>query len=119
MEFQHKKLNKLVEQRRNECNSIINRYPDKIPIICERDPKSNLPDLDKKKWIVPSDYTIDLFMSLIKRRMGLDSEALLYFIANGKDVISGEYLISEIYEKYKDYQDNLLYIAYSDKIKWL
>ena len=44
---------------------------------------------------------------------------LVYLIINGKDFISGDYLISEIYDKYKDYQDDLLYLAYSDNSKWL
>ena len=119
MEFEYKKLNKLTEERKNECKSIKIHYPDKIPIICERDPKSNLPDLNKKKWLVPSNLTVDQFNFMIKKKMGLGYDDLVYLIINGKDFISGDYRISEIYDKYKDYQDDLLYLAYSDNSKWL
>ena len=119
MEFEFKKLNKLRESRINQCNLIKNNYPDKVPIICERDPKSNLQDLDKHKYLVPMDLTVSQFNFMIRRRLGIPDIIPLYFIVNGKDFISGDFLISEIYDKYKDYQDGLLYIAYSDNSKWL
>ena len=39
MEFKFKKDNPDPEQRRKECDKIINQFPEKIPIICEKDPK--------------------------------------------------------------------------------
>ena len=119
MEFEFKKLNKSLESRKKQSNTIKNSFPDKIPIICERDPKSNLPDLDKHKYLVPMYLTVNQFIFMIRKRLGIEKEDPLYFIVNGKDFISGESTISDIYEKYKDYQDELLYVAYTDIPKWL
>ena len=119
MEFEFKKLNKLRESRKNQSNMIKNNYPYKVPVICERDPKSNLPDLDKHKYLVPEDLTVNQFNLMIRRRLEIEDTVPLYFIVNGKDFISGDFLLSEIYNKYKDYQDELLYVAYTDNSKWL
>ena len=119
MEFEFKKLNKSRENRKNQCNMIRNSFPDKIPVICERDPRSNLPDLDKHKYLVPMDLTANQFICMIRRRLEIQEPEPLYFIVDGKNFISGDGLLSEIYDKYKDYQDELLYVAYTDIPKWL
>ncbi len=37
------------EKRKNECERIVSRYPDRIPVVCEKSSTSKLPDLDKEK----------------------------------------------------------------------
>lgn len=49
------------EKRRAEGEKIRRKYPDRIPVIVEKVPKSKLQDLDKKKYLVPSDLTIGQF----------------------------------------------------------
>ena len=49
MEFRFKQENRDVEQRRQNCEKIRKQFPDKIPIICEKDPKSKIRDIDKTK----------------------------------------------------------------------
>ena len=31
------------------------RYPDRIPVICEKDPRSDIPPVDKRKYLIPMD----------------------------------------------------------------
>ena len=119
MEFEFKKLNKLRENRIKQINRIKNDYNDKVPVICERDPKSNRPDLGKTKYIMNLNLTVRQFSSIIRKSLKIDDTVPLYFIVNGKDFISEDFHFSEIYDKYKDYQDEFLYIAYSDNSKWL
>ena len=38
-----------VEQRKSEAERIRERYPDRIPVICEKSETSKLPDIDKTK----------------------------------------------------------------------
>jgi GABA(A) receptor-associated protein len=40
-----------VDQRKNEAERIRERYPDRIPVICEKSETSKLPDIDKTKYI--------------------------------------------------------------------
>jgi hypothetical protein len=38
-----------IEQRKSEAERIRERYPDRIPVICEKSETSKLPDIDKTK----------------------------------------------------------------------
>lgn len=40
-----------------------------LQVIVERAPKSRLRDLDKKKYLVPSDLTVGQFYFLIRKRL--------------------------------------------------
>lgn len=59
------------DKRRAEGEKIRRKYPDRIPVIVERAPNSNLRDLDKKKYLVPSDLTIGQFYFLIRKRYAI------------------------------------------------
>ena len=118
MEFRFKKENPDSEQRRKECDKIRNQFQEKIPIICEKDPKSNIRDIDKTKYLVPSDLTVSQFSFMIRKRIEIEKEAAFFLLANGKHSITGDTLLSEIYEKYKDPEDGFLYIAYASELTW-
>uniref|UniRef100_A0A8C6HIU7 Gamma-aminobutyric acid receptor-associated protein n=1 Tax=Mus spicilegus TaxID=10103 RepID=A0A8C6HIU7_MUSSI len=45
------------EKRRSEGEKIRKKYPDRVPVIVEKAPKARIGDLDKKKYLVPSDLT--------------------------------------------------------------
>lgn len=71
------------EKRRAEGEKIRRKYPDRIPVIVEKAPKSRLRDLDKKKYLVPSELTIGQFYFLIRKRsVHIPIFLLLYFLEN-------------------------------------
>ena len=37
------------EKRKEVADRILDKYPDRIPVIVEKAPKSDAPDIDKKK----------------------------------------------------------------------
>merc|ERR1712023_314640 len=45
------------EKRRAEGEKIRRKYPDRVPVIVEKSPKARIGDLDKKKYLVPSDLS--------------------------------------------------------------
>ena len=118
MEFRFKKDNPDAEQRRKECEKIRTQFSEKIPIICEKDPKSKIADIDKTKYLVPSDLTVSQFSFMIRKRIEIEKEAAFFLLANGKHSITGDTLLSEIYDKYKDPEDGFLYIAYASELTW-
>ena len=118
MEFKFKKENSDPEQRKRECDKIRCQFPDKIPVICERDPKSNIKDIDKTKYLVPADLTASQFNFMIRKRIEIPQEAAFYLLVNGKNSITGDSVLSETYERYKDPEDGFLYIAYASELTW-
>lgn len=48
----------------------------------EKAPKARIGDLDKKKYLVPSDLTVGQFYFLIRKRISLRPEDALFFFVN-------------------------------------
>ena len=100
------------DKRLDENTKIRTKHPDHCPIICERDVNcSNVPLIDKTKYLVPRDLTMGQFAYIIRQRLKLKSEiAIFLFIGNVIPPTSA--LIKRIYEDYKE-QDGFLYVKYS------
>jgi len=101
------------EKRLNESTRIREKYPDRVPIICEKwgnDP--DVPQIDRKKYLVPNDLCISQFVYIIRQRLKLSSEKSIYLFINDTIMPHTAGLISSYYHKYKD-EDGFLYISYS------
>ncbi len=98
------------EQRVTECERVRSRFPDRIPVIVERGRNSNVPLIDKNKYIVPSSLSLGQFCYVLRNRLKLSSDqAIFLFIDNTLCTTSS--LMSEIYARHKDY-DGFLYVIY-------
>lgn len=107
------KTNYIFNYRLNEFNKIITKYPNKIPVICERNfyASSDCPYIDKNKFLVPEDFTVRQFIYIIRKRLILQPEIALFIYINNIIPVSSQ-LLSIIYEYNKD-PDGFLYITYS------
>lgn len=103
------------KQRLEESTKVKKKYPDRIPIICEKNKKCReTPDIDKKKYLVPSDLTMGQFLNVIRQRMKFrDPSLALFLLVNGK-IYSTSELISYVYDNDKD-EDGFLYILYTSE----
>ena len=81
MKWQYKEEHPF-EKRRTEGEKIRRKYPDRVPVIVEKAPKARIGDLDKKKYLVPSDLTVGQFYFLIRKRISLRPEDALFFFVN-------------------------------------
>jgi GABA(A) receptor-associated protein len=120
-----------IEKRKAEAERIRQKYPDRIPVICEKVEKSDIPTIDKKKYLVPADLTVGQFVYVIRKRIKLSPEKAIFIFVNeilpptaGNLVFVYYYyyyycylyslsflaLMSAIYEEHKD-EDGFLYIT--------
>merc|ERR1712209_86 len=95
MKWQYKEEHPF-EKRRAEGEKIRRKYPDRVPVIVEKSPKARIGDLDKKKYLVPSDLTDGLF----------------FFVNNVIPPTSAT--MGSLYQEHHE-EDFFLYIAYSDE----
>ncbi|TVU14769.1 hypothetical protein EJB05_38262, partial [Eragrostis curvula] len=101
----------MTEKRQNEANRIREKYPDRIPVIVEKASKSDIPDIDKKKYLVPADLTVGQFVYVVRKRIKLSAEKAIFIFV--KDTLPPTAaLMSAIYEEHKD-EDGFLYMTYS------
>jgi len=99
------------EKRKAEAARIRLKYPDRIPVISEKAENSNIPDIDKKKYLVPADLTMGQFVYVIRKRIKLPPDAAIFIFVNNT-LPPAAALMSQIYEEHKD-QDGFLYVTYS------
>ena len=108
-EFQFKK--KTIEDRKNTFKKLIIENPKIIPVVCEKHPKSKLKNIDKSIFSINNKMTLNEFKLGIKKNLLEKNEIFIFF----KDkFINSNLLMSELYKKYKDEEDNFLYCFYSE-----
>ncbi|KAJ4975886.1 hypothetical protein NE237_000992 [Protea cynaroides] len=105
------KLEHPLERRQAEAARIREKYPDRIPVIVEKAERSDIPDIDKKKYLVPADLTVGQFVYVVRKRIKLSAEkAIFVFVKNVLPPTAA--MMSAIYEENKD-EDGFLYMTYS------
>ena len=75
---------------------------------------SKLLTLISCRYLVPNDLTAYKFSYIIRKRIKMPEKDSLYFFVNGRYVLKGDTLMSEVYEQRKDV-DGFLYITYTDE----
>ena len=67
------------EARLDEARRIKEKFPGRVPIIVERAAKSSsdLPVIDKNKFLVPGDLTVSQFVFVVRKRLALSPEQSL------------------------------------------
>lgn len=99
------------EQRKSESDRIREKYPDRVPVICEKSERSDVMDIDKKKYLVPSDLTVGQFVYVIRKRLKLPPEQAIYLFVDGNIPATSE-LMSTVYQDHVA-EDGFLYMNYS------
>jgi len=105
------------EKRTSESKRILAKYPDRIPVVCERAQKSDLPDIDKKKFLVPGTMLCGEFKYIVHKHISqmpnasIASDQTIYLFVTTVSPKTGA-LMSEVYDQHKA-DDGFLYITYS------
>ena len=82
-----------------------------LQVICEKAEKSDIAEIDKKKYLVPQDLTVGQFVYVIRKRIKLAPEKAIFIFVNNVLPPTAA-LMSAIYEEHKE-EDGFLYITYS------
>lgn len=71
-----------LDQRKKESRQILSKYPDRVPVVVQKAPNSNLTDLDKHKFLVPYEVTVAQFMWILRQRLTLSPAKAIYVFIN-------------------------------------
>ncbi|KAF5761009.1 putative autophagy protein Atg8 ubiquitin [Helianthus annuus] len=80
-------------------------------VIVEKAEKSDIPNIDKKKYLVPADLTVGQFVYVIRKRIKLSAEKAIFIFVENVLPPTGA-IMSTIYDEKKD-EDGFLYVTYS------
>lgn len=99
------------QQRKEEADRVLLKFPDRIPIICEKNIGENIPDIDKHKFLVPQELTVGQFLHMIRLRIKLSDKKALFLFINNK-LFTNSLRLSDIYINEKNL-DGFLYVIYT------
>lgn len=100
-----------LKHRLEVSRKIRNRYPNRIPIIIGRINRTNIGEINKHKFLVPSNITVGSLIIQLRKHIPIRSEeALFLFIRD--TVLSSITTIEELDKKYV-HEDGFLYISYA------
>ncbi|KAJ8754673.1 hypothetical protein K2173_010764 [Erythroxylum novogranatense] len=105
------KLEHPFEKRQAEFARITRTYPGKIPIIVEKAAKSDVPDIDKQRFLVLGQMTVGQLVFLIRKKIMLSAEKAIFIFIN--DILPPtSSIMAALYQEHKD-EDGFLYVTYS------
>ena len=82
MSYKYKE-SRTLDSRKMEAERILKKYPDRIPVICEKHAQSDVPDIDKTKYLVPMDLNVGQFIYVVRKRLKLAPEKALFLFVDG------------------------------------
>lgn len=84
-----------------------------MQVVAESYTKTGLPEMEKKKYLVPRDMSVGQFIHILSVRLQLaPGKALFVFVKNTLPQTSS--LMETVYESFKD-EDGFLYMCYSSE----
>ena len=100
--------------RISESSRIMSKYPNKIPIICEKHSScKDVKQIEKKKYLVASDYTCGQFIYIIRSQLQLRPEQAIFLFVNDSIPPTSQ-TVSQLYYDHKD-EDGFLYVKYASE----
>ncbi|KAH8739287.1 hypothetical protein FG386_000044 [Cryptosporidium ryanae] len=114
------------DKRAAEALSIRAKYPNRIPVICEKSSRCDLPEIEKKKFLVPMNMLVGEFKYIIHKHITQSTatqsnglkipttyEKTIYLFVNNTIPKAGS-LMQEVYEQYVS-DDGFLYLQYGSE----
>lgn len=87
------------------------QFPGRVPVIVEKAARSDVPEIDKQKFLVPGDLTLGQLCFVLRKRLSLPPEKGLFLFIGSSLPTTGA-LLREIYAASAD-ADGFLYVQYS------
>lgn len=106
------KLEHPFEVRKREAERLIQKHPNRVPLIIEKSNHADLQDMDNKKFIIPEDMSVGQLLFLIRKRIHLDASQSIFLFINNNIIPNTSDNVGHLYKHHKD-DDKFLYVTYS------
>ena len=101
------------EARKRESSMVLNKYPDKIPVICEvHKSVENIIILPNNKYLVPKDLSIGQFLITLRKKIRMTADQSLFLFNDKNSLFPTTQLLSAAYAENKD-DDGFIYFTVS------
>lgn len=100
-----------LQSRKEESRKIREKFPGRVPVIVEATKRTDVPEIDKNKFLVPADLTVGQFVYVIRKRLVMPPEKALFIFVGNTLPTTGAFM-RELYAQYAD-EDGFMYMVYS------
>lgn len=100
-----------LKERLVESNRILTKHVDRIPVILTKLAGSDIPEIEKRRYLIPSQYNVAQLIHIIRTRLNISEEKGIFIFVNGVVMPNPNEKMYELYSKEKD-EDQFLYITY-------
>ena len=101
------------EEKRTKLSKLLEKNPNKIPLIFEKHPLSKL-NVDKNmKFISTRNIKLAHFSKQIREMINLSADSSIFFSCKNLKVIKHDILVGDLYDQYKD-EDGFLYVQFRE-----
>lgn len=104
------KIQYSIKRRKEESSRLLHKYPERIPVICEKLEYTRT-NVVPSKMLIPRAMTIAQVNSIIRSKTQLSKEQSIFLFIQ-QDILCPTCVIEEVYHHYKD-DDGFLYIQYT------
>lgn len=101
------------DDRLAEAKRMLDKYPNRVPVLVTRLKGSKIELIDREKYLVPRHLTMGEFVCVIRSRLKLPPEKAIFLFVNGV-IPSITTSVSEVYECHKS-NDNFLRVLYTEE----
>ncbi|CDW83981.1 UNKNOWN [Stylonychia lemnae] len=101
------------EYRASECQKILQRQSNRIPLIIQRAQReTDIEEIKQQKYLVPTDFTYQQFLEFIRQKLNVSKNTGIYIFFSNNKFYQGEKAMTQVYEECKD-EDGFLYCKYA------
>jgi GABA(A) receptor-associated protein len=104
---------KPLQERKESLTRLLEKNPNKIPVIFERHPQSKLIEVKSLKFMSTKNLQLSYFASQIRSTFDLPPECSLFFSTSSLKIIKNDMLIGELYDTSVE-ADGFLYVQYRE-----
>lgn len=105
------------DKRKEEAQRILEKHPNKVPIIVEKADNSDGVEIDKTKWLISEEITVGQLLLTIRRRIKIDASESIFIFVNNIYIPNNQETVGQLYSKHKD-ADLYLYLTYSKEVAY-
>jgi GABA(A) receptor-associated protein len=98
------------DERKNEATRVRNSYPDRVPCIVEVKAGNDLPQLDKRKYLIPKTLTWPQFLFVLRKRLRLRPDKALFIFVNNIAIAGSSDRTIGQWDKEHRSDDGFLYV---------
>ena len=108
-----------LQERQEISNLLLKQYPGKIPVICEKMSGSpSIKSIKKTKYLIPEDWQFFQFYTIIRTRTEIDESEALFLLTSKGYTVTFDMKMLDVYNLYKNEEDNILYLFYCKGELW-